>query len=466
MLDRLDDTIFGLATAPGEGAIAVVRVSGTNALSIVRRFCHFLPEVPDSHRVYYGHWRSLDADTPLDEILITYFAKGRSFTTEPTFEISFHGSTYIVKRAYEDLLSAGARLSDRGEFTFRAFVHGRLDLVQAENVLSLVQSSSQGAHDAAIAQLSGLLSRELNSIAKEITWVLAHLEANIDFATEDIVVAEGDVLLKHLDACLEKIASLKLSYRHGKVLKDGIQAVLCGEPNVGKSSLLNRFLGEERAIVTEFAGTTRDVLEGVLTVEGLPVRLFDTAGWRTADDEGVDPVERIGLEKAQAYIERADVLIWVLDATSWPFKLNFVTTSSVPVIAVVNKWDAIDEGAKPHLEGEIRQWVSESFSPSRIVFVSAATGAGLESVLQAVIACTGFDSKATALLTHSRHYEGLQRAFSAVSRGRELLMDTRSSYEFVAFELMEGLRALHSILGIVYDDQVMDLVFKEFCLGK
>ena len=283
-LDKDKDTICASITAPGQAGISVVRVCGPTSEDITRKLCSFLPPRPESHRVYYGIAQAAPKGPALDEVLVTYFRSGRSFTGDETFEISCHGNQVIVSELLSALCAGGARMAERGEFTYRAFMNGRIDLVQAESVLDLIQSRSKRAVQAAVRQLQGGFSIRLREMLGELTWILANLEANIDFSSEDIEVAAQSVLADRTEALLVTVGALLAQQSQGRILKSGFQVALAGRPNAGKSSLLNALLEEERAIVTEVPGTTRDMVEGEISIDGYNVTLVDTAGWRETDD--------------------------------------------------------------------------------------------------------------------------------------------------------------------------------------
>ena len=445
---RDNDTICAPATAPGVGAIAVIRVSGPAAVAVVRRLAAFLPADPESHRVYYGILKSPGSGEALDEVLIAYFRPGRSFTGEATCEISCHGGEAVVDEIMTELISAGARPAERGEFTYRAYIHGRVDLVQAESVLGLIESRSPRASRLAMRQLRGELSDRLSAVREDLTWVLAQLEANIDYAGEDIVIATAPALTARLERAAQVVETLRRGYRRGRALRDGFQVALVGAPNVGKSSLLNALCGEERAIVTPVAGTTRDFVEGTLSVAGVRVRLIDTAGLRATDD----PVESIGVARTLARLPEVDLILLVVDAGQ-PGLPDLPVNLPTEAWLVVNKSDlgaasvAVDHAA-------------ERFD------VSAMTGAGLDALrsrLRAVVGgAVGEDS---VLISNARQFRGLSVIADSLAAAMPLVARDDSP-DLIALELQSGLRAVYDILGETYDDQVVDLVFAEFCLGK
>ena len=448
------DTICALATAHGIGAISVIRISGARAVEITRKLAAFLPEKPESHKIYYGYLKSADANSAIDEVLISYFAEGRSFTGEECLEISCHGSDVLVDEILRHLLLSGARPAERGEFTYRAFMNGRIDLVQAESVQALIQSRSQRAAQLALRQLQGDFSRRLKSLLDQTTWILANLEANIDFASEDIEIASSDVLVRRCESLLREIRELLGSYRKGMIIRNGYQVALVGRPNAGKSSLLNAIAGEERAIVTPIAGTTRDFVEAELSEEGLSLTLVDTAGLRKTDD----PVEKIGVERTLRKMKDVDLVLYVVDAAEGLTAEEKEFFGHIPwekCALVVNKVDL-----NPKTEGAEKTPAVETLK------VSATSGTGLselkgwlKSRLRFVV------SEDSTVVSNARHFEGLITAADALEKALPLLREGESP-DLIALELQSGLRAIHEILGLTYDDQVMDRVFAEFCLGK
>ncbi|RYZ63252.1 MAG: tRNA uridine-5-carboxymethylaminomethyl(34) synthesis GTPase MnmE, partial [Proteobacteria bacterium] len=268
-IDRDTHTICAVSTPHGVGGISVLRISGPDSLEITREIASFLPLNIESHRVYFGTLRSPEFQDEIDEVLVTYFKKGHSFTGEEVLEISCHGNPHICQKILNELIAIGARAADRGEFTYRAFMNGRVDLVQAEGILSLIESQSDKAMKLSLRQLKGQLSQRLESIENEITWLMAHLEAGIDFSTEGLDLVSDAVVTEKLTIIESGLQKLVNTYQSGRILRDGVRVALAGRPNVGKSSLLNLLLEEERAIVTEIAGTTRDVISGETQYAGV-----------------------------------------------------------------------------------------------------------------------------------------------------------------------------------------------------
>lgn len=456
LLSRDKDTICAPATGPAQGAISVIRISGSNAASITRRLAQFLPEQLESHKIYYGYLRG-ENDRVLDEVLVSYFAEGRSFTGESTCEISCHGNQFVVDEILLELVRAGARPAERGEFTYRAFIHGRLDLVQAESVLDVIQSRSHRAAQIALRQLQGNLSQELIQIREDLTWVLANLEANIDFAAEDIVVATDDRLVARAEKIKFSIEHAIAAFEKGRSLKDGLLIVLAGRPNVGKSSLLNRLLGENRAIVSPIAGTTRDTVDGVVQWNGNAVRVVDTAGLRISDDE----IEKLGIDRTHEKLAEADLIIYVEE------NFEFLQDGRIEgdlksekVVFVLSKSDLLP------LEQKRPRYFHHQGTPFPLYEVSSTTGEGLSTLVSEL------QSRLVASIDHEAQWICNSRQFGLLVKVRDSLADgltalhNGESPDLVALEFSEALQSIYEVLGLVFDDQVMDRVFSEFCLGK
>ena len=473
-IDRDTHTICAVSTPHGVGGISVLRISGPDSLEIARIIAPFLPLNMDSHRVYFGTLRSAEFDEEIDEVLVTYFQKGRSFTGEEVLEISCHGNPHICQKILNELIGVGARAADRGEFTYRAFMNGRLDLVQAESVLSLIESQSDKALGLSLRQLKGQLSHRLESIENELTWLMAHLEAGIDFSTEglelvsDVVVTEK---LKLIESGLKKLVD---TYQSGRILRDGVRVALAGRPNVGKSSLLNLLLEEDRAIVTEIAGTTRDVITGDTLYAGMKFTFLDTAGIR---ENASDLVEKIGIQKSREAHFEADVVLFVYDLSEGLLAQDLDVLKQLPtsqLFVIANKLDKVSAptnnaipleqlASVPSLEKFTQ---SVEFAKRSLFFVSALDQNARPLILNEIATrFTGSDVLDNVLLSNARHFENLSRALANTSHSRGLV-DQGMGSEFLAVELKEALIAVQETLGKRFDDQVMDRVFKEFCLGK
>lgn len=466
-----NSTICAVSTPPGVGGISVIRVSGPDAFRYTRELCAFLPEKPESHRVYFGTARETSGRDSIDEVLVTCFAFGRSFTGEETTEISCHGGPVLTANILQQLVSSGCRPARPGEFTFRAFMHGRLDLVQAEGVLGLIESQTQPAARMALRQLKGRLSEELEKIEDALVWILAQLEASIDFSTEGIEVIPSQAVQARAKEAIAACDRLLESYRQGRLLSDGLQVALVGRPNVGKSSLLNALVQEDRAIVTEVPGTTRDLVEGRLTIQGIPVTVIDTAGLREPEDE----VEKIGIERTRRVLGKADIVFHVIEASRMLFdeeKADIAALVALPEneglerhLILINKVDSTEKDA---VEARLRELsaVGVSKQNAKIFEVSARTRKGLDELEAFLAAKLRSDaSESSAVITQARHFEGLQKIHSCLARALALTTKDESA-EFIAFELQDAIRAIHGLLGKEFNEQVIDRIFKEFCIGK
>jgi tRNA modification GTPase len=476
--DKDQDTICAQSTPAGVGGISVIRVSGRNSVSMVRALCDFLPEKPESHRVYYGFFRCLDGDMngqPLDEVIATFFQKGRSFTGEDTVEISCHGSPQIVREILRELVRCGARPAERGEFTYRAFMNGRLDLVQAESVLSLIESQSKQSAQQALRQLQGALSKELEAIESDLIWCLAHIEASIDFSTEGLEVVDNRVLLGKVQNIKMRIQKLVESFRKGRLLKDGFQLVLAGVPNVGKSSLMNLLVEEDRAIVTDIPGTTRDLVTASFMYEGLKFDVVDTAGLRNS----IDKVERMGIERSYSAQKGADGVFFVFNSSaplSGEELLELKKLDLRRVFLVGNKRDQGDldpTERKNQVRNQLKQVTEfqnlqgfDSLLRDRIQIVSAFDKTDGELLKESLWKSLDFNSfESEALISQVRHFENFSRALDNLRRAESLVADSVSP-ELSALELKDSLIRVQETLGKRFDDQILDRVFKEFCIGK
>jgi len=462
--DRDSQTICAVSTPHGVGGISVIRVSGPHALEVTRKIAGFLPSKVETHRVYFGTLQDPHTHEDMDEVLITYFQKGRSFTGEETLEISCHGNPQICQSILNQLIAGGARGADKGEFTYRSFMNGNVDLVQAESVLALIESQSDKAQKLALRQLKGQLSQRLETTENDITWLMAHMEAGIDFSTEGLELISNEVVSNRLSDVEDALKSLVKSYQAGRILKDGVRVAFAGRPNVGKSSLLNLFLEEDRAIVTDVAGTTRDVISGDTQFNGLKFTFLDTAGIRNHTS---DIVEQIGIKKSREAHTEADVVLFVFDLTTGiqpedEELLKQLSGSNLFVIG--NKLDMVQEPTQCLGFEKLTQYAD--FAKRNLFFVSALDQNARALVLKEISGrFSQTDLQDYVLLSNARHYENLSKALSNISRCQQLLKEGLGS-EFMAIELKEALIAVQETLGKRFDDQVMDRVFKEFCLGK
>ncbi len=452
------DTIAAISTPPGEAGIGIVRLSGPRSEPIARRL--FRPRRPrshwQSHRLYLG--QVLDSQgRVLDEVLLTLMRAPHTYTREDVVEIHCHSGYAVLKAILGEALAQGARLARPGEFTLRAFLSGRLDLSQAEAVLEVIQARTQTSLRVAAAHLAGGLGRRLGELRAALLGILAQVEAALDFP-EEAAELSPETLREELTTPHRELENLLGSYQQGRLLREGVGVVLAGRPNVGKSSLLNRLLDADRAIVTDIPGTTRDVIEETINLGGVPLRLIDTAGLREARDR----VEELGVARSREQLNRADLVLYLVDGSE-PLAPEDVQVlgelADRPILAVVNK---IDLPQKLHLEEFC------SHSPHPVVEISALTGQGLDRLEQAVVDLVlGGGVRAEAeMVTQARHYELLVRARDSLDRGRELLAQAEPPWELLALEVKEALQALGEITGEEVGEAVLDQIFSQFCIGK
>jgi tRNA modification GTPase len=436
-------------------------------VDITRKICAFLPDSWESHRIYYGFARSSIDSENIDEVLVGLFAKGKSFTGEETAEITCHGNPVLVESLLQELISAGCSLAQPGEFTYRAFLHGRIDLIQAESVLSLIEGESRQATKLALRQLKGDLSGCLAHLESELTWIGAHLEASIDFSTEDIEILTTYEVSARLTSVIQSVEKLLATYRLGRQVRDGLRVALVGRPNVGKSSLHNRILSEERAIVTSLPGTTRDLVEGELILNGTRFVFVDMAGLRVTSDL----VETLGIERARGAIDEADIVFLVLDGSAGIEIEDVEIMMSLkgrPGALVFNKMDTSAIAERVLLEDtDVVDFCQSLVGIEKLpLFLSAKTGQGVEDLMLRLSQNVEVAVPETAaIISQARHFEGLSDILACLKRGLKMLKEGVSP-EFPAFELLSAVRTIHEVQGKEYSDQVMDRVFREFCLGK
>jgi tRNA modification GTPase len=442
-----EDTIAAISTPIGEGALAVLRLSGSGALAVLTPIFvgviapgKFVPR-----RVYFG--KIEDRAGKVDDVLVTYFRSPHSYTGEDILEISCHGGILVTRRVLDLVLSAGARMANPGEFTQRAFLNGKMDLTQAEAVMDLIRAQTELALRAANEQLAGHLGNELTDLRELLLTTLAHVEAYIDFPDEQIDADTGKLLLDRILELEHRLDRLLATADQGRVLRHGLRTVIYGAPNVGKSSLLNLLLGYDRAIVSEMPGTTRDTIEEVINMRGIPVRLIDTAGAR----ESSDFAESEGIRRTHYQVEQADLVIQVVDGSEPPANLkSFGGRSSV---LLLNKSDL---GVHP-------EW--RTFDAVRF---SCKERAGLDDLNQAIwdqVMGEKVQLADVRVAINARHQACLQRAKQLLAVGGRSLQDGKSP-EFISIELREALDALGEVIGKLDTEDLLGRIFSEFCIGK
>ena len=439
---RQPDTIAAIATPPGRGALGIVRVSGPQAPEIARRL---LGRVPAPRIASYGPARDAAGEV-LDDGLALFFPAPHSYTGEHSLEFHGHGGPVVLRSVLAACLDAGARLAEPGEYTRRAFLNGRLDLAQAEAVADLIDAASQEAARSAVRSLRGEFSAAIDAVVAQLVELRALVEAMLDFPDEEVAPLHHEdaaARLVRLRAALEQVLARS---REGSLLRAGIRAVLVGRPNVGKSSLLNRLAGEERAIVTAVPGTTRDALREAIQIDGVPLMLVDTAGLRPSHDE----VERLGIERTHQELEQADLVLAVFDAASGDFALPDAAPTAGARIDVFNKVDLAPGFAAPP-------------GPHLAVAVSARTGAGLPNLRRAILEAAGWKSHGESVfLARERHLRALAAAGAHLAAAAAL----PPQWEFLAEELRLAQRALCAITGEFSADDLLGEIFSRFCIGK
>ena len=453
-----EDTIAAIATPPGEGGIAVIRISGADAENIATKIFARAQGKNGrlaSHRLYHGEIHEPQSNCMVDDVLLTIMRKPRSYTGEDVVEIHCHGGAFLSRKILGLALSQGARQAEPGEFTKRAFLNGKMDLSQAEAVLDLICARTDKAAALALTQARGELSKWVHGLREELLDILVQVEAAIDFPEEEIELLKRPDVIQKIGNLRSEILDIISTYEWGRLFREGARVCICGRPNVGKSSLLNALLGQERVIVTPVPGTTRDVIEEAINLDGLPVVLWDTAGLRETDDQ----IEQMGVNLSRQYLEKADALIVVLDGSTRLTQDDEVLLRNVEarkVLIAVNKDDLPQVLSPEDLS---------RFSDS-IVRVSAKPGEGI-NVLQKklrdlVIDC---EREPAMVLTNLRHRNALLRGETAL-RHAETTLGEGYAAEFVAVDLNETRNALGEIIGTVSDEDILERIFNNFCIGK
>jgi len=455
-----EDTIAAIATPPGEGGIAVIRISGADAENIATKIFARAQGKNGrlaSHRLYHGEIHEPQSNSMVDDVLLTIMRKPRSYTGEDVVEIHCHGGAFLSHKILGLALSQGARQAEPGEFTKRAFLNGKMDLSQAEAVLDLIRARTDKAAALALTQARGELSKWVHGLREELLDILVQVEAAIDFPEEEIELLKRPDVIQKMRNLRSEVLDIISTYEWGRLFREGARVCICGRPNVGKSSLLNALLGQERVIVTPVPGTTRDVIEEAINLDGLPVVLWDTAGLRETDDQ----IEQMGVNLSRQYLEKADALIVVLDGSTKLTQDDKVLLRNVEakkVLIAVNK-DDLPQTLSP-------EDLSRFSDPRTIVRVSAKSGEGI-NVLQKklrdlVIDC---EREPAMVLTNLRHRNALLRGETAL-RHAETTLGEGYAAEFVAVDLNETRDALGEIIGTVSNEDILERIFSNFCIGK
>ncbi|WCO03455.1 tRNA uridine-5-carboxymethylaminomethyl(34) synthesis GTPase MnmE [Psychroserpens ponticola] len=459
------DTIIALASAAGSGAIAVIRLSGNEAISIVD--AHFKSVVSNkslinqqTHTIHLGH--IIEKGRVIDEVLVSVFKNPNSYTGEDVIEISCHGSNYIQQEIIQLFLRKGCRMANAGEFTLRAFLNGKLDLSQAEAVADLIASDNEASHQIAMQQMRGGFSSEIAKLREELLNFASLIELELDFAEEDVEFADRSQFKDLVDRITFVLKRLIDSFAVGNVIKNGIPVAIVGEPNVGKSTLLNALLNEERAIVSEIAGTTRDTIEDEISIGGIGFRFIDTAGIRDTEDV----VETIGIKKTFEKIDQAQVVIYLFDAHDFKVKSSVLKVElekiknkypQKPLLVIANKIDKVDDILISKLQIDIPD----------IKLLSAKTGFGVEQLTNSLLDLinTGALRNNETIVTNSRHYDALLKAFEEIQNVKGGL-ETGISGDLLAIDIRQALYHFGEITGEITNDDLLGNIFANFCIGK
>lgn len=455
------DTIAAISTPPGEGAISIVRMSGEEAVSIAQKvFSGKDLTQAKSHTINYGHIVDPKTHEEIDEVMVSLMLAPKTFTREDVVEINCHGGIVATNRILQLLLVNGARLAEPGEFTKRAFLHGRIDLTQAESVMDLIRAKTDRSMKIALNQLDGNLSHLIDSLRKDILDVLAQVEVNIDYPEYDDVEEMTTKLLKEKAIEIkQRIEQLLKTASQGKIMREGLATALVGRPNVGKSSLLNHLLHEDKAIVTDVAGTTRDVIEEYVNVSGVPLKLIDTAGIRETDDK----VEKIGIERSKKAIEQSDLVLLVLNAA------ESLTKEDLELIRLTNDKKRIIILNKTDLEEKLdRKELAKISENAPVYATSILKNEGVEALEEAIskLFFNGIEnSQSTVMVTNARHIALLKKAQNSLDSVLEGI-SSGMPVDLVQIDMTEAWNLLGEITGESYEDELLDQLFSQFCLGK
>lgn len=456
-----DDTIAAVATPLGEASIAIIRISGTEAMSIADQVFVGKQKLADSksHTIHYGHIREGENGELIEEVLVSVMKGPRSFTAEDVVEINCHGGIVSVRKVLELVLKAGARLAEPGEFTKRAFLNGRIDLMQAEAVIDLIRSKSDRAFSNAMRQADGTLSTKIKQIRHQLIELMAHIEVNIDYPEHDVEALTAKFIEEQCHQALNALQHMLRTANQGKILREGIVTAIVGRPNVGKSSLLNRLAQENKAIVTDIPGTTRDVIEETITINGMPLTLLDTAGIR----ETTDVVEQIGVEKSKDALSQADLVLFLLnhneplheDDRQLMEKLVHKQT-----IVVVNKIDLPNQlDLAP---------VRDLFNEERIISVSIKEEIGLqqlEDTITAMFFAGQIESEDLTYVSNVRHIHLLNQAVTSLQEALHAV-ELGMPIDMIQIDIRRAWEHLGEIIGDAVSDTLLDQIFSQFCLGK
>lgn len=455
------DTIAAISTSIGESGISIIRVSGSKAIKVVSKIFkgkndRSLDDIK-SYSMRYGNIIESKTGDIIDEVIVTFMKGPRSFTAEDTVEINCHGGYVVTKKILEEVIKAGARMAEPGEFTKRAFLNGRIDLSQAEAVIDIIRAKTELSAKSAVLQSEGKISREISELRKHLLEIIAHIEATVDFPEEDLEEATADEVSGNLNDIICKLDNLISAADEGRIIREGVNTVIVGKPNVGKSSLLNTLLDENRAIVTEVPGTTRDIIEEYINLDGVPIKIIDTAGIREAHDI----VEKIGIEKSREKIDEADLIILMLDLSR---KLD---NDDMEIINYIKNKKYIVLLNKNDLNAKMDINDLSILNSKYIIQTSTITGSGIDKIKECIkeLFFKGKIKPKDLFITNVRHKEAVIRAKESCEYALKCLIDT-SSIDLASIDIRNAWRYLGEITGDTLEEDIINKIFSEFCLGK
>ena len=456
------DTIAALVTAVGESSVGIIRISGPEAVKIADKIYQGKSDLlsADTHTIHYGYvydWRN---DKKIDEALFMLMRGPRSFTGEDVVEVQCHGGMVVLKQVLQLILLSGARLAEQGEYSKRAFLNGRLDLAQAESIMDIVQAKTDKGVDLALSQLQGTLSGMVKTLRADLLELIAFIQADIDYPDDDIERLTAEEQQQRVVNLKTQVANVLQNAQKGKMIRDGLKVVIAGKPNVGKSSLLNALLGQERAIVTDIPGTTRDVIEEYINLNGIPLKIVDTAGIRETDNV----VEQIGVDKAQQFMKTADLVLYVVDAVQGLTEQDTLMMEDIqnqPVIYLLNKSDV-------GISDEIRAQLKEDIGEAPVLEISARDKIGLEQLEEKItdlFFAGTLEVSNDIMVTNVRHIQILEESMAHMDGFLNGIM-LGLSVDFLVIDLQNAWEKLGKITGETVEEDLLDQIFSKFCLGK
>ncbi len=453
-------TIVAISTAPGVGGIGIIRMSGDECFEILDKI--FVPKNKtkiESYRIKYGKIIDTEKNEEIDEVLVSYFVSPKSYTTENMCEINSHGGIIVMNKILNECLKNGATLAEPGEFTKRAFLNGRIDLSQAEAVIDVINAKSNIEAKASMKQLSGSLSQKINTIKKKLIDIMVDIEASIDYPEYDVEEVTNEKAIKSIDEVLKDLKKLEDSFEDGKIIKEGIKTAIIGTPNAGKSSLLNTILDEDRAIVTEIEGTTRDTIEEFVTIKGIPLKLIDTAGIRQAKDE----VEKIGIEKSKEHIKNSDLIIAIFDTT------KELKQEDIEILEMIKDRNAIIVLNKEDLNNNVLENKSEIINTNKkVIKISALKKTGIEDLYEEISKLFNINKlqlEDGQFITNVRHKNSIKNSIKKLEKSKKTILDNMP-IDIISIDIKDALEELGKITGDSVSEDIIKEIFKKFCLGK